>query len=138
MLAGARHIALAYADPDPGISRIALGLCLAGRPMTLISAFTPHFAALQANPACAMMVGEVGDKGDPLTHPRLMIRRVAAFVPADTPDRAASRAHWLKTHTKSALYVDFADFASVRLTPVSALLNAGFARALRLGPKDMA
>lgn len=138
LLSEARHAALAYADPEPGISRIALGLSPEGRPITLISALAPHFAALQKNPACAVMVGEVLDKGDPLTHPRLMIRAQAAFVPPDAPDRPRLRARWLETHPKSALYADFADFAFVRLTPVSALLNAGFGRAFRLSAQDLA
>jgi heme iron utilization protein len=138
MLAGARHAALAYADPAPGISRIALGLCPQGQPMTLISALAPHFAALQANPASALLVGEVGAKGDPLTHPRLMIRTTAAFVAPDAADHAILRAHWLAMHPKSALYIDFADFAFVRLTPLSALLNAGFGQAFRLTPTDLA
>jgi putative heme iron utilization protein len=47
------------------------------------------------------------------------------------------RAHWLKGHPKAALYIDFADFAFVRLTPESALLNGGFGRAFRLSPEDL-
>lgn len=137
MLSQASHAALAYADPLPGISRIALGLCPAGHPVTLISALAPHFAALRANPASALMVGEVGAKGDPLVHPRLMVRTVAAFLPDDAPDRADVRRHWLETHPKSALYADFADFAFVRLLPVSALLNAGFGRAFHLTAGDL-
>ena len=37
--------------------------------LTLVSALAPHFRALRENPDCALMLGEVGDKGDPLTHP---------------------------------------------------------------------
>jgi putative heme iron utilization protein len=66
-----------------------------------------------------------------------MIRAHAAFVAADAPDRPALRAHWLKGHPKAALYIDFADFAFVRLTPESALLNGGFGRAFRLSPEDL-
>ena len=83
------------------------------------------------------MVGEVGDKGDPLTHPRLMIRAKAFFVAADDPARPDLRAHWLKGHPKAALYVDFADFAFCRLVPVDALLNAGFGRAYRMAAADL-
>lgn len=137
MLAGAQHAALAYADPLPGISRISFGLCPRRRPLTLISALAPHYAALRANPACALLLGEVGGRGDPLTHPRLMIRSVAAFAAPDAPDRAELRAHWLATHPKSRLYIDFDDFALVRLAPVSGLLNAGFGRAYRLTPDDL-
>lgn len=132
--------ALAWTDPDsgtPGISRIALGLDPAGDPITLISALAGHTAALRASPDCALMVSEAAAKGDPLSHPRLMVRARARFVAPDDPTRADLRAHWLKGHPKAALYVDFADFAFVRLQPLSALLNAGFAKAFRLAPADL-
>jgi putative heme iron utilization protein len=140
MMADARHAALAVIDAGtgtPGISRIAWGLGPDGVPVTLISSLAPHFAALRANPACAAMVGEVGDRGDPLTHPRLMLRTTATFVAVDDPARPALRDRWLADHPKSALYIDFADFAFVRLNPVSALLNAGFARAFRLTAENL-
>lgn len=135
----ARHAALAYLDATggPAISRIGFGLCPDGVPLTLMSALAPHFAALRADPRCSVMVGEVGDKGDPLTHPRLMIAARATFVEPDDPARPGLRAHWLKGHPKAALYVDFADFAFVRLIPQSALLNGGFGRAFRLAPEDL-
>jgi putative heme iron utilization protein len=130
-LMAANHAALATLDPTgaPAISRVAFGLCPHG--------LAAHFAQLQDDPRCSLMVGEVGARGDPLTHPRLMIRAHAAFVAADAPDRPALRAHWLKGHPKAALYIDFADFAFVRLTPESALLNGGFGRAFRLSPEDL-
>jgi heme iron utilization protein len=140
MLAAARFGALAWTDPEtgtPGISRIGFGLDAAGVPLTLISALAPHEAALRSHPDCALMLGEVGARGDPLTHPRLMLRLQAQFVAADDPARAALRADWLKGHPKAALYVDFADFAFLRLVPQSALLNAGFAKAYRLQPADL-
>ncbi len=140
ILREARFAALAWTDPEtgtPGISRVALGMSPDGGPVTLISALAPHSAALRAHPDCALLVGEPGAKGDPLTHPRLMIRAKAEFVAADDPGRAALRAHWLADHPKSKLYIDFPDFAFVRLAPASALLNAGFARAFRLGAADL-
>lgn len=140
LLATARHAALAWTDPEtgtPGISRIAFGLCPQGGPLTLISGLAPHRAALQAQPLAAVMLGDPGPKGDPLTHPRLMLRIRAVEVPRSAPDHAAIRAHWLQHHPKSTLYVDFPDFAFVRLIPQSALLNGGFARAFRLAPEDL-
>lgn len=140
-LLGATHAALSWLDVEtghPSISRIAFGLCPQGMPLTLISGLAPHLAALKADARCSLMVGEVGAKGDPLTHPRLMIRARATFVAADDPARPELRAHWLKGHPKAALYVDFPDFAFVRLIPESALLNGGFARAFRLTPQDLA
>lgn len=139
-LLAARHAGLAYADPAtavPGISRIAFGLDGGGQPLTLVSALAEHAGALRANPACALLLGEVGARGDPLTHPRLMLRARAAFVGADDPSRAGLRALWLKEHPKAALYIDFADFALVRLQPVSAVLNAGFGKAFRLGAEEL-
>lgn len=140
LIADARFAALAVTDPAdglPGISRIAFGVARDGGLLTLISALAPHFAALRTQPSCALMVGEVGDKGDPLVHPRLMIKAQARFVAHDDPIRANLREDWLGHHPKAKLYVDFADFAFVRFTPVSALLNGGFARAYRLGPSDL-
>lgn len=134
------HAALAFVDPQtatPGISRIAFGLAADGTPLTLISALAPHFAALSQTPDCALLLGEPGPKGDPLTHPRLMLRATAEFVPAATPDREALRETWLAQHPKSQLYVDFADFAFVRLRPRAALLNAGFGKAFHLEAADL-
>ncbi|MGB8812908.1 MAG: pyridoxamine 5-phosphate oxidase [Paracoccaceae bacterium] len=139
-LLSAAHAALAYLDPDtgfPGISRIALGRDPFGVPITLISALAPHTAALRATPAAALMVGEPGPKGDPLTHPRLMVKVRAEFLDRAGADQAEVRTHWLTHHPKAKLYVDFADFAFVRLHPQSALLNAGFGRAFQLTPQDL-
>ena len=85
LLAGANHAALAWTDPEtltPGISRIGFGLTPEGVPLTLISALAPHVAALRAHPDCAVMLGEVGARGDALTHPRLMLRARAEFCSA--------------------------------------------------------
>ena len=140
LLAGARFGALAFTDAEtgtPGISRIALGLDAAGGPVTLISSLSAHHAALRQNPLAALMVGEPGPKGDPLTHPRLMIRVEARFVDRAGADHAALRDGWLATHPKAKLYVDFGDFGFVRLMPLSAFLNGGFGRAVRLAPDDL-
>ncbi len=140
LLNTATFAALAVIDPEtqtPGISRIALGICPQGWPVTLISSLAAHRRALEANPAASLMVGEVGAKGDPLTHPRLMIRVRAGFIAADDPRRAALRDKWLHDHPKAKLYVDFADFAFCRLMPISAVLNGGFGRAFALTPDDL-
>ncbi len=129
------HAALAYTDPatgTPGIGRVALALDGQGVPVTLVSDLSAHGAALAAHPDCALLLGEPGAKGDPLTHPRLMLRARAA--PAD---RAELRALWLARHPKAKLYVDFADFRFLRLVPQAALLNAGFGRAHRIAPEDL-
>lgn len=139
LLRDARHAALAYTDPatrTPGISRIALGLA-EGRPLTLISSLSAHHAGLAAHPPCAIMLGDPGPKGDPLTHPRLMIQCHATFITRSDPRHDALRAAWLQTHPKARLYVDFADFGFVWLPPQAAFLNAGFGKAFRLAPTDL-
>ena len=134
------HAALAWTDPDtgnPGISRISFARDPEAGLLTLISGLAPHFRALRANPACAVMLGEVGDKGDPLTHPRLMIQARATFVAPDDPARPSLRDRWLLRNPKATVYVELPDFAFVRLTPVSALLNGGFGRAHRINAADL-
>ena len=141
LLAQAGHAALAWSDAEtglPGISRIAFALDPEAGPLTLISGLAPHTAALRARPDCALMVGEVGAKGDPMTHPRLMIRARAQFLLADAAERAALRDRWLARNPKAIAYIDLPDFAFVRLVPQSAVLNGGFARAFRLAPEDLA
>jgi heme iron utilization protein len=134
------HAALAWQDPDtgtPGISRIAFARDPEAGLLTLVSGLAPHFRALKDRPDCALMLGEVGDKGDPLTHPRLMLRARATFVAPDDPARSGIRTRWLERTPKSKVYIDLPDFAFVRLTPLSALLNGGFARAFHIAPEEL-
>ena len=105
--------------------------------LTLVSGLAPHFRALRDRPDCALMLGEVGEKGDPLTHPRLMIRARASFIAPDDPARPGIRDRWLARNPKATVYIDLPDFAFVRLTPTSALLNGGFARAFHIRPEDL-
>ncbi|MGP3697681.1 HugZ family pyridoxamine 5'-phosphate oxidase [Rhodobacter sp. NSM] len=140
LLAKAQHASLAVTDAatgTPGISLIAFGLDPEGDPLTLVSGLAPHLEALRAHPDAAVMVGSPGTKGDPLTHPRLMVKVRARLIARGSPEHGPLRAHWLASHPKAKLYVDFADFAFARLTPVSAVLNGGFGRAWRLTPADL-
>jgi putative heme iron utilization protein len=137
ILHAARHAALSYVNPAdglPAISRIAFGLCPDGLPLTLVSQLSAHHAGLAEGAPCAFMVGEPGPKGDPLTHPRLMVQAVACPL-ARTP---ALRDRWLTDHPKAALYIDFADFGFVRLRPVEGLWNGGFGKAARFAAADLA
>ena len=131
------HAALSYiaVDSAPGISRIALGRDSNGCPLTFVSALAPHLGGVRATPACALMLGEPGAKGDPLTHPRLMIRAQAAF--ATDEERAMLRAVWLAQHPKAKLYIDFTDFGFIWLHPTSAVLNAGFGKAFTITPDQL-
>ena len=69
--------------------------------------------------------------------PSALVRSSAADLSADDPARPALRARWLERNPKATIYIDLPDFAFVRLLPVSALLNGGFARAFRLSPEDL-
>ncbi|MDJ0824826.1 MAG: pyridoxamine 5'-phosphate oxidase family protein [Rhodobacter sp.] len=141
LIDGARHGALGVIDPGTGapmVTRIAVARDETGGPLTLISSLSAHTAALKVNPACSLLVGEPGAKGDPLTYPRLTLQCRAAFVPRPGANHDALRARYLAQQPKAKLYIDFGDFALVRLSVVEAHLNGGFGQAYRLIPADLA
>lgn len=136
LVASARHGALGVIDPETGapmVTRIAVVPGPDGVPMTLVSTLSSHTAALEANPACSLLLGEPGAKGDPLTHPRLTLQ-----ARAEAADKAALRAHYLSLYPKAQLYYDFGDFRLLRLVPERALLNGGFGKAYRMTAGDLA
>lgn len=131
----ARFGALGVMDPETGapmVTRIAVVPGPDGLPLTLVSTLSSHTAALDADPACSLLVGEPGAKGDPLTHPRLTLQARAEMV-----DKAALKDHYLRLYPKAQLYYDFGDFRLMRLTPVAAFLNGGFGKAYHLTPDDL-
>jgi putative heme iron utilization protein len=131
----ARFAALAVIDPETGapmVTRIALVPGPDGAPLTLISTLSSHTAALAANPACSLLIGEPGPKGDPLTHPRLTLQ-----ARAEPADKHALREHYLSLYPKATLYYDFGDFGLTRFAPLAGLLNGGFGKAYRLSPADL-
>ena len=140
LIGAARIAALGVIEPETGapfVSRIAFGLGPDGDPMTLVSDLALHAKALRADPRAALLIGEPGGKGDPLTHPRLTLRATARFLDTAAADRARLREAWLRHHPKAALYVDFADFRFVAFDVESGHLNAGFAKAYALGQNDL-
>jgi hypothetical protein len=135
LIAGARHGALGVIDPETGapmVTRIAVVPGPDGVPLALISTLSSHTAALDANPACSLLLGEPGDKGDPLTYPRLTLQ-----ARAEEADKAAMRAHYLSHYPKAQLYYDFGDFRLMRMIPREALLNGGFGKAYRMTAGDL-
>ncbi len=140
LLANADHAALAVLQPGttlPSVTRIGLATDDQGRPVTLISTLADHTKALQAEPACALLIGEPENKGDPLTHPRLTLHCRADFVPRDGPGHAGLRGHYLSLRPKAKLYIDFADFGFVRFAVRDGMLNGGFGKAWRLTGQDL-
>ena len=133
LLTEARHAALGVLQPDghPSVTRIAM-LWQNGAALILISELSAHTQALLEDPRASLLVGEPGDKGDPLTHPRITL--TAKAEPADKP---ALKDTWLAAHPKSKLYYDFTDFLMMRLVPSAAALNGGFGKAYHLTPADL-
>jgi len=135
----ARFAGLAVLDPESGApfaSRVALASEMDGAPVMLISQLSHHTRALDADPRCSLLVGEPG-KGDPLAHPRLtLVGRAERIAPGTQAHRHARR-RYLMRHPKAKLYVDFADFAFVRLRIERASLNGGFGKAYELGAEDV-
>ncbi|SFO90495.1 HugZ family protein [Tranquillimonas alkanivorans] len=134
-----RHAALGTLDASgaPSVTRIAFARPPDGVPLTLISDLSGHTAALRADPRASLLLGEPGERGDPLTHPRLTLQATARFVDRDGPDHPDLRITYLAQHPKAQLYVDFADFRFVRFDVAAAFLNAGFGKAYRLTPADL-
>ncbi|ROU03610.1 HugZ family protein [Histidinibacterium lentulum] len=134
LVAEASYGALAVQDPEGGaplVSRVAVA-AMGGLPVLLVSDLSVHTRALAVNPACSILLGEPGPKGDPLTHPRL------TWVGwAEPVEKAAHREAWLARHPKAQLYIDFSDFRMLRLAPVLGLLNGGFGKAYRLASGDL-
>lgn len=136
----ARFGALAVTDPDTGhpmVSRVAVVPGPDGMPLSLVSDLAFHARALKANSACALMVGEPGPKGDPLTHPRLSLQARAVFVRHGAPGHAALAEHFLSHQPKARLYIGFADFSLLRFEVTGAHLNGGFGKAFLLSPADL-
>ncbi|CUH89561.1 heme utilization protein HutZ [Phaeobacter sp. CECT 5382] len=135
--AGYAALATITATGAPLVTRVAFGLCPAGQPISLISSLAAHTQALQDTPAASLLVGEPGEKGDPLTHPRLSLMAQALFVDNQSPQHADLAAHYLRSHPKAKLYIGFADFSFVRFEISEGLLNGGFGKAFHLTPADL-
>ncbi len=139
LLDKARFAALAVvlADGTPMVSRVAFGRAPDGTPLTLVSDLATHTGALRGNPACSLMVGEPGPKGDPLTHPRLTLQARAHFIRNGEDGYDDLAAHYLADHPKAKLYIGFADFSFALFTVQAGHLNGGFGKAFRLTATDI-
>ncbi len=119
----------------PLVSQINVAADIAGHICFLISQLSAHFGALETDGRCSVLLGIPG-KGDPAAHARMTIIGNATQI-TDEDDRARVRARFLARHPKSALYVDFGDFAFWRVETVSASLNGGFGKAYELAAEDL-
>ncbi|MFW8636543.1 HugZ family protein [Cribrihabitans pelagius] len=139
LMEGARFAALGVLDADghPLVTRVAFARDAEGAPLSLVSDLAAHTAALRRTPACSLLVGEPGTKGDPLTHPRLSLMCDAAFTPRGSAAHETLAAQYLERHPAAKLYLQFTDFAFARFHVKSALLNGGFGKAFRLTATDL-
>ena len=82
LLEAATHAALAVVREDgtPSVTRVAFSVDKDRVPVTLISDLSLHTKALRNARSCALLIGEPGEKGDPLTYPRLTLHCEAEFV----------------------------------------------------------
>jgi putative heme iron utilization protein len=126
LLRAGRVAALGTLDPETGFPVTTLATYatdIDGSPILLVSGLSHHTKNLAADPRCSLLIAQ-GGKGDPLAHPRLTLLALAA-----KSEDAVIRRRFLARHPKAKLYVDFPDFAFLRLAPNRMLLNGGFARA---------
>ncbi len=140
LIDNARFGALGVIDPEtnaPMVSRIAVGTDDTGCPVTLISDLSHHTKALRVLPSASLLLGEAGEKGDPLTHPRITLQVKADFLSRNCKAFPDLRTHYLEQHPKAKLYIDFTDFQLVHLRVTSAMLNGGFGKAFLLKPSDL-
>ena len=140
LVTNARFGAIGVVDPEtnmPMVSRISVGQAPDGTPLTLISDLSLHTKALKVDPRCSLLVGEPEQKGDPLTHPRLTLQCQARFIAHKDPAYQDMRDHYLTTHPKAKLYIDFADFSFALFDVEDAHLNGGFGKAFYLTPADL-
>ncbi|MBV1896922.1 MAG: pyridoxamine 5'-phosphate oxidase family protein [Rhodobacteraceae bacterium] len=139
LLCNARFAALAVvlSDGSPLVTRIAFGQSASGQALTLVSELAMHTRALQDNPVCSVLIGEPGNKGDPLSHPRLSLQATATFVPHHSGLFKDMAAHYLRDHPKAKLYLGLTDFSFVLFNVNTGHLNAGFGKAFTLNPADM-
>lgn len=135
LMQDARFGAIAVAHPETGapyVSRIAV-LAIESVPHILISTLSMHTKALRADPKCSVLIGEPGEKGNPLTHPRMTV-----MGEAELADKVALKEAWLGAIPKAKLYYDFADFQLYRIRPEAIHLNGGFGKAFHLKSDDLA
>ncbi|MFD1344513.1 pyridoxamine 5'-phosphate oxidase family protein [Litorisediminicola beolgyonensis] len=140
LIAEARFAALAVTDPAtglPAISRIGVVPGPGGLPMALVSDLSQHTAALTSAPECALLIGEPGPSGDPLTHPRLSLNARAQFHRHGEPGHAELAAHYVARQPKAKLYIGFGDFSILTFQPRDAFLNGGFGKAFTLTAADL-
>lgn len=139
LVRSARFAALAFNEKGTGvpmISRIGIATDLDGTPITLISGLSAHTQALDADPRCALLVGEPG-KGDAMAHPRISLACRARRIERGTPEHERIARRYLNRNPKAKLYAGLGDFAFFRMELERASMNGGFGKAYLLDRNDI-
>jgi len=138
LLDTAGYASLATIDETghPSVSLVGFALEDDGSPFLLVSNLSSHTGHLRQNSRCALLIGEPG-KGDPLAHPRVTISCQAEFIARPGAENDRLRPLYLARQPKAELYIDFGDFAFVKLQMLAASLNGGFGKAYRLTRDDL-
>lgn len=140
LITTASYGALGVLDPAtgrPSVTRVALASDTDNTPLLLASGLATHTPALNANPVCSLLLGEPGDKGDPLVHPRITLACVAQKFTREDEGYSRLRELFLQQRPKVKLYIDLGDFVIFRLNIESAGLNGGFGKAYHLTADDI-
>ncbi|MFM7330400.1 MAG: HugZ family protein [Brachymonas sp.] len=123
----------------PLASRVSLANMEDGCLVILISRLSAHFAALEGDARCSLLVNEAEKDGDPLRVARMTVMCSAMRLDrvVQTQARAHAREAFLRHIPEAEMYADFGDFDFWQLRIVRASLNAGFGRAYALSAQDL-
>lgn len=127
--AGAPYTAMVAYAPEPGFGGFLVHL----------SELSAHKQHLRADPRVSLMIFEP-DNGhtEILQHARVTLGCTAAVIAKDSEDYATAKARYLACFPRHELMFTLGDFDLVRLAPQDGLLNAGFGRAFKVTPADLA
>jgi hypothetical protein len=115
--------------PEPGFGGFLVHL----------SNLSAHKQHLRAEPRVSLIVFEPDNgRTEILQHARVSMDCTATVVAKDSDDYAASKTHYLARFPRHELMFTLGDFDLVRLLPRAGLLNAGFGRAFKVTPADLA
>ena len=141
LLAGARQAALATLDAGAPYAAMTAFTAEPGLRGFLVhlSDLSAHKGHLRADPRASLLVCEPDDgQRDVLQHRRVALACRAEVLAKGGPDYLAGKAVYLARFPGHRVTFGLADFDLVRLVPTGGLLNAGFGRAYRVTPADLA
>ncbi len=138
LLRASRYGAIAVFDAATGrplASRVSVATDMDGTPLILVSGLAAHTPGLLANPACSLLLGEVG-KGDPspmrashcIVRPGKLREHPLTTPHSATLPQSQSEGFALCGPRRLCLF---------RLELESASLNGGFGKAFNLTPDDL-